>query len=730
MLNSSLGKLLVGEGLLTETDRMTIRRTCGTAPSAFAKGILALGVMAEDELAALLADKTNYPIGPKDLLSEHDNDVFRVIDPSLAARLEVFPLSFQKDSLRVAVTDPLDRNIIRQLEFFTDKKIKPVIAPLSEIRRCLKQIVRGYIPQPTDLENFLIHHAPSASRQLVVERNPYLKRSERKTKTGAPPSTIRVPGQYTSSEQDDRFAAMDIGPDFAAPPVSGRDRELESLSFLSKARGVQQQPQVNQEVRAQSEPKDRKKEEQPVQVATQHSSSSSDEFELDSDLSQDFASETEASITDDAQSGGAEASLDLTDNSSLQSSGEATAEITTTDLEDLGDLNFGESSGSGGIDLSDLDDIGGSTETVQKTAAKSDHSTETESMNLESELESVEDELKSSEAPIEDLSLEGSETVAAPSFDLDEAATEFSSDVSVEEGVASTGESQEELAASDQDFSLDDSSTEADPGLDDISASAAPTEIAAQNIEADLSADDTILDAPSIEVADVETPTLEASESDDQLLESVESLSLESNDEFALGDIPIQPDASAANEISFGEDSSGLDISPAAESDLNEIGSTESSDSNDPTQVLSTLNQAMIRSSLSLPGPQNLQTVAGAMARHLSAGIILSVADGIRIVGSWDKPGAPIKSNAPMAAEELQSIQNFVKGISMPWMAVLGDDAKALPGRLASIQSGESPVLVCVSGKSIMITTCSLDLIRNEAFQLAVQTLLKKLEVV
>jgi hypothetical protein len=75
-------------------------------------------------------------------------------------------------------------------------------------------------------------------------------------------------------------------------------------------------------------------------------------------------------------------------------------------------------------------------------------------------------------------------------------------------------------------------------------------------------------------------------------------------------------------------------------------------------------------------------------------------------------------------------MQNFVKTLSMPWMAVLGDDARALPVRLASIQSGDAPLLVCAMGSTILVTTCSLDLIRNEAFQLAIQTLLRKLEAV
>ena len=46
MGTSGLGNLLVDEGLLTEVDRRTIKRTCGTGGGAFAKSIIALGVLA------------------------------------------------------------------------------------------------------------------------------------------------------------------------------------------------------------------------------------------------------------------------------------------------------------------------------------------------------------------------------------------------------------------------------------------------------------------------------------------------------------------------------------------------------------------------------------------------------------------------------------------------------------------------------------------------------------
>ncbi len=47
---SGLGSLLVKEGFLTEQDRLTITKTCGQGSWAFAKSILAIGLLDEDDL--------------------------------------------------------------------------------------------------------------------------------------------------------------------------------------------------------------------------------------------------------------------------------------------------------------------------------------------------------------------------------------------------------------------------------------------------------------------------------------------------------------------------------------------------------------------------------------------------------------------------------------------------------------------------------------------------------
>ena len=87
-----LGRLLVKDGFMTELDRRTIKRSCGHDSAAFAKSILSIGLLDEDELAAFLAENTRYEIAPKNFLSNMQADALTSVDMHMLAHLEVIPL--------------------------------------------------------------------------------------------------------------------------------------------------------------------------------------------------------------------------------------------------------------------------------------------------------------------------------------------------------------------------------------------------------------------------------------------------------------------------------------------------------------------------------------------------------------------------------------------------------------------------------------------------------------
>lgn len=208
MGTSGLGALLVEEGLLTEADRRTIKRSCGSHGSAFARSIIAMGLLDEDELAAFLAERTPWRVAPKELFKESRQDVWGIIDRPLVERLEVLPLKLENGTLHVAVVDPLDQDTIRQLAFFTGYKIHPVISTISLIRAGLKKLLKGYKPQSSQLELFLVNHAGAASRRLRMKE-------KRKQKPAAAAHSAANPNE---SFGDDVLGAEDGDMSSASAP--------------------------------------------------------------------------------------------------------------------------------------------------------------------------------------------------------------------------------------------------------------------------------------------------------------------------------------------------------------------------------------------------------------------------------------------------------------------------------------------------------------------------------
>ena len=166
MGTSKLGNMLVEDGLLSESDRRTIKRTCGTGGSAFARGILAMGLLDEDELAAYIAEHTSWKVAAKNLVDTVQAGAWGCVDRPLVEQLEVLPVRLAGDTLHVAMIDPLDLDTISQLEFFSGYKILPIIATMTQVRTGLLKFLPDYEAAHSQLEVFLKNHSFTASKRV------------------------------------------------------------------------------------------------------------------------------------------------------------------------------------------------------------------------------------------------------------------------------------------------------------------------------------------------------------------------------------------------------------------------------------------------------------------------------------------------------------------------------------------------------------------------------------
>ena len=232
MAASGLGNLLVREGLLTETDRRTIADTAGRGSSAFAKGVLALGLLDEEELATVIANRTRFPLAPRDLRDDQQQGATSILTPQLLQFLEVVPLKVDEQTVTIAMMDPLDRETTHQVEFFAGRRVRPVIATFSQICEGLKRIFPEFSPTNSPLEEFLANHAEAAGRKAGIFGGsfagaPGFAGEAEESASGGPEDQIDM----SSGQSSGAASESDNGPDDealrAADTISHDAREVE-----------------------------------------------------------------------------------------------------------------------------------------------------------------------------------------------------------------------------------------------------------------------------------------------------------------------------------------------------------------------------------------------------------------------------------------------------------------------------------------------------------------------
>ena len=213
---SRLGSFLVQEGILSPSDRQMIQRESSVSHGSFARSVLALGLLDEDELSALFASKTVFRQVSKDILQEMDYGVISIAPTHILAWLEVMPLAVREGALTIAMVDPTDQDAINQMAFFTGLRIKPVIATLSEILRGLREIGATFEVGESRFETFLkTHGRMSATNQ--VKRPAATKRTQ-------------------EVEEDFEAPEMVLEEDFGTPDMTFEDDHFEATPVATKPR--------------------------------------------------------------------------------------------------------------------------------------------------------------------------------------------------------------------------------------------------------------------------------------------------------------------------------------------------------------------------------------------------------------------------------------------------------------------------------------------------------------
>lgn len=145
--------------------------------------LLELNVINEDQLKVALdfAKKWNYKLGASlvannfieeekliEILSKHlglpivdlrdykeNKNVLRLITPELAEKHTLFPVKFIQEGgrslLLVAMADPLNLEAISEVEFISNYKVKPALAPQGLIEKLIRRYYLGIDTDPIEI---------------------------------------------------------------------------------------------------------------------------------------------------------------------------------------------------------------------------------------------------------------------------------------------------------------------------------------------------------------------------------------------------------------------------------------------------------------------------------------------------------------------------------------------------------------------------------------------------
>ena len=152
---SQLGDYLVKKGKLSPDDRETIIRECGRQSQAFAKSVVALGILGQEELVELLLEKHGMIMADPTDLENPDPEAIATIDLPILRYLEVFPFKFEEKSLLVAMADPMDIDTIEQIKFITNWDIKPVVTTIELLESCLTEVFGEFTLAESPLQRFM-----------------------------------------------------------------------------------------------------------------------------------------------------------------------------------------------------------------------------------------------------------------------------------------------------------------------------------------------------------------------------------------------------------------------------------------------------------------------------------------------------------------------------------------------------------------------------------------------
>ncbi|MGH7804228.1 MAG: GspE/PulE family protein, partial [Candidatus Binatia bacterium] len=139
--NQRLLNLLVRRGKIDREAATSAERAFTEERISLIEALEDAGLATESEIATILAAELRLPF--VDLKSVPFNEGgTELVDQATAQRLQLVPIRLQRDLLVVAMSNPLDQEAIRHVEFATGRRLKPAVAVRSQVSEAIAHVYK------------------------------------------------------------------------------------------------------------------------------------------------------------------------------------------------------------------------------------------------------------------------------------------------------------------------------------------------------------------------------------------------------------------------------------------------------------------------------------------------------------------------------------------------------------------------------------------------------------
>jgi len=133
-----LGELLLEEGLINEKQLQAALQTQREKGGMLGQILVDMGVLDQDDVLLALGHQAGMEVVDLDNL-QIPEDVIRRVSPTIADIYQIVPISFEKNTLTVAMANPLHVNTLDDLRFMLDCDVKGAVANEKSVLAAIKR---------------------------------------------------------------------------------------------------------------------------------------------------------------------------------------------------------------------------------------------------------------------------------------------------------------------------------------------------------------------------------------------------------------------------------------------------------------------------------------------------------------------------------------------------------------------------------------------------------------